>query len=89
MIACFLEKQFDRYGNAPKYVVPSAAASLGALNFKISTLIQDSGYQIIKMQDLEFPISVFRISSLAIISTLRRRYSAIISSGSILIFNNI
>ena len=24
---CFLEEQFDRHGNAPKYAVPSAAGS--------------------------------------------------------------
>ena len=37
-----------------KYVIPSAVSSLVALNFKIPTLIQDSGYQIMRTEDFEF-----------------------------------
>ena len=48
MKTCFLEDQFDRYYNIPKYAILSIEAILAIFNFKISTLIQDSGYQAIK-----------------------------------------
>ena len=38
----FLGEQFDKYGNAPKYVIPSVVASLLVLNFKAPIFIQDS-----------------------------------------------
>ena len=44
----FFEEYVDRYGNVLEYAIPSIAASLIVLIFKISIFIQDSRYQIIR-----------------------------------------
>ena len=46
---CFLENNFLDILISLKYVIPSIAADLEALNFKISTLTQDSAYQAIRI----------------------------------------
>ena len=81
----FLEEQFGRYANIPKYVIPSAAIILLILNFKVSTLIQDSKSQIIRIFDLEFS-SLFSSASARLITNIfQRRCSAAGNNGSALV----